>query len=345
MIERQNIKPITGTFANMMISDTGIANAGRKEWEQDFRMLNILGIDRLFVIRTEFEQNGCRLSAEDPRSTTWPEDRCLLDMIFRLCDQYGLDLYLGGPVSVTNLHAGDWKKEIDDTRRYYDRTVEKYASHPCFKGIYISLEALPWHFNFLEICTAVLQYIRRNFPEKKTFMSPTFCGLKGDMKSQYTAEEWTDIYGRYFFDHVSGLLDYCAPQDKIAIPECRLGEIGDNGLRHWYEEAGKIFRRNEIEFWSNVETFQRPFPGHGEPPSVFRQADYRTLYMKLAEASPFVSRIVTYEYFSCMSPNSEWGSSSRLLARYMEMIGKDPESIAEVYGISASANCSTRQGL
>ena len=84
--------------------------------------------------------------------------------------------------------------------------------------------------------------------------------------------------------------------------------------------------------WSNIETFQRSFPGHGEPPEVFRQADYRSLYMKLQEASTLVERIITYEFFSCMSPNTEWGSARRLLARYLEMIGKDPAIIDEIYG-------------
>ena len=80
------------------------------------------------------------------------------------------------------------------------------------------------------------------------------------------------------------------------------------------------------------ETFQRPFPGHGEPPNVFRQGDYRSLYMKLSEASPLVKRIITYDFFTCMSPNTEWGSSRRLLARYLEMIGRDPALIDEIYG-------------
>ena len=53
--------------------------------------------------------------------------------------------------------------------------------------------------------------------------------------------------------------------------------------------------------------------------------------MKLAEATPLVKRIITYEYFSCMSPNTEWGSARRLLARYLEMIGKDPALIDEIY--------------
>ena len=53
--------------------------------------------------------------------------------------------------------------------------------------------------------------------------------------------------------------------------------------------------------------------------------------MKLAEASPLVKKIITYEFFSLMSPNTEWGSSRRLLARYLEMLGKDPAIIDDIY--------------
>ena len=331
MLKNVKLKPITGTFVNMIVSDTGITNTGLKEWEQDFRMMQLLGIDQIFVIRTEEEIHGVHLSAEDPRSTTWPEDENLLDMVFRLADKYGMRLFLGGPQGITNLHLGDWKKEVDDNCRYYDRTVAKYAGHKCFQGLYVSLEALPWHFNFLDICTEILKYFRKNFPQMKTFMSPSFTGPLGDMSTRYTPETWRDIYGRYFFERVAGLLDYCAPQDKIAAPECVLGEIGENGLTQWYTMAKELFGQCGIELWSNVESFQRPFPGHGEPAGVFRQGDYRTLYTKLAAASPYVERIITYDYFTCMSPNTEWGTARRLLERYCEMVGKDPAIINEVF--------------
>jgi hypothetical protein len=137
MLDNIKLTPISGTFINMIVPDTGITNAGLNEWEQDFKMLKYLGFDKIFIIRTEFEQNGKHLSAEDPRSTTWKEDKCLLDMTFRLADKYDLDLYLGGPVSISNLHIGDWHKEVDETKRYYERTVAKYEHHKCFKGIYI----------------------------------------------------------------------------------------------------------------------------------------------------------------------------------------------------------------
>ena len=101
MLKNAGIKPISGTFANMLISDTGIVNAGLKDWENDFKIMKAIGMDHIFIIRTECEQNGVYLSAEDPRSTTWPEDECLLDMIFRLSEDYGMTVYLGGPQSIT----------------------------------------------------------------------------------------------------------------------------------------------------------------------------------------------------------------------------------------------------
>jgi hypothetical protein len=131
---------------------------------------------------------------------------------------------------------------------------------------------------------------------------------------------------------VAGLLDYCAPQDTLAGPFCKLGEIESNGLNARYPEVKKLFDRNNIELWSNVETFQRAFAGHGEGKGFYRQSDYRTLYMKLAEATPFVKNIVTYDFFTCMSPNTEWGSARRLLARYLEILGKDPAIIDEIFG-------------
>ena len=332
MLQNQNLLPITGSFINMLIPDTGITNNGLKDWEKDFQFMKAIGMDHLFVIRTEFEQGGQKLSAEDPRSTTWKEDACLLDMVFRLADKYGMTLYLGGPVSITNLHMGDWKKEIDDTKRYYDRTIAKYADHPCFKGLYVSLEALPWHFNFFDICAEVLDYMKKNYPEKKTFMSPSLIAVTGNMSQRYTPDQWVDIYGRYFYEKIAGKLDYCAPQDTLSIPACELGVIQDNGLTEWYSKVNKLFTACGIEHWTNIETFQRPFPGHGEPSGVYRQIDYRSLYMKLQTASPFVKKVITYDYFSCISPNSEWGSSRRLLARYLEMIGRDPVIIDEIFG-------------
>ena len=61
MLKGVEIKPITGTFMNMLIPDTGISNNGLIDWEQDFRMMKALGMDYLFVIRTEYEEPKNRI--------------------------------------------------------------------------------------------------------------------------------------------------------------------------------------------------------------------------------------------------------------------------------------------
>lgn len=329
MLQDIQLKPITGTFISPLLGDTGINNWGLREWEQDFRLMKVVGIDTVIVIRCEMERGGHYWSALDPRSTTWPEDPNILSMFFRLADEYGMNLFLGGPVGITNLHVGDWRKELEDTKRFYEKMFTLFGHHKCFTGLYNALEALPWHFNFFDILLGVAKFFREIGPDKKTLISPSFYGPHGDMTTHYTPEQWIDIYGRYFFEPAAGLIDYCAPQDKFAVPDCRLGEIHESDICEWYRETLKLFERCGIELWANIETFQRPYVVP-ENAGFFRQSDYRTLYMKLQAAAPYAAKLITFEFDSCMSPKAEWGSSRRLLERYLEMIGRDPTVVGEI---------------
>ena len=327
---KQKIMPITGTFVSPIYNDTGINNWGLKEWEQDFRMMQAIGIDTVIVLRTEWEQNGRHFSALDPRSTTWEEDPDILSMFFRLADKYAMKLFLGGYISLTSLYKGESGKVIADNERFYEKVLSRFNHHPSFYGLYVTIEALPWHFDFFRIVMETLKIMRRLAPEKKTLFSPTFYGLTGYMNTHYTPEEYFRIYGEGLYDRVGGLLDYCAPQDKFTMPECSYDQIIESELCRWYELSRECLSRNGIGVWGNVESFQRPFL-HKEGCGFFRQADYRSLYMKLASATPYLDKIITFEFSTCMSPNAEWGSAGRLLARYLEMIGLSPELIAQIY--------------
>ena len=130
MLHGVPLKPITGTFVNMLISDTGIVNAGLKEWEQDFQMMKAMGMDQLFVIRTEHERDGVHLSAEDPRSTTWPEDECLLDMGRHIGMKVQFDPLLGGVVR-TRDHP-DLRDRL--RRKGQILLVHPVAQHPARNG-------------------------------------------------------------------------------------------------------------------------------------------------------------------------------------------------------------------
>ncbi|MCX6985479.1 MAG: DUF4434 domain-containing protein [Lentisphaerae bacterium] len=273
MINNLKLTPITGTFVSPMLGDTGINNYGLEEWETDFKLMRAIGIDTVIVICCEMERGGQRFSAMDPRSTTWPEDPDLLSMFFRLSEKYGMKLYLGGTLGITNLHLGEWRKEVHENEIFYGKMLSRFGHYSCFQGLYVSLEALPWHFNFFDVMIGVIEAMRRLAPEKKTLISPSFFPLTGNMSSRYSLEEFKRVWGSGFFEKVAGKLDYCAPQDTL---------------------------------------------------------DYRGLYMKLQAASPYAEKLITFEFTSCISPNSEWGSSARLFDRYLEMTGLDKKAAHKI---------------
>lgn len=325
MIDPKMLKPITGTFVAPIVNDTGLNNWGRAEWEANFRRIKILGMDTVIVIGVEYQQNGHRQSALDPRNTTWPEDPDLLSMIFRLCDANGLRLYLGGVCNCDNVYADRWREEIDENRALYELLLRRFGHHDCFHGFYVTLEAIPWQYHWPEIVEGVLDAARSLDPSKKTLISPSLNMPRGDMATRYTPAEFGEVYGR-MFDRLAGKLDACAWQDKFNDVDCRAGEILPNVLEEWYGAAAKFHARNNIELWANVESFQRPSQAIGMY-ETFRQADYRTLIAKLQAAAPHAEKIITFEYFTCMSPEAEWGSAGRLLERYMEALGIDREAL------------------
>jgi hypothetical protein len=47
-------------------------------------------------------------------------------------------------------------------------------------------------------------------------------------------------------------------------------------------------------------------------------------------ASKYADKLITFEYFTTMSPDAEWGSSGRLLERYIEALGLDRSTTSEV---------------
>jgi hypothetical protein len=322
MLTPSQYKPITGTFVSCVAGDTGINNWGLAEWEYEFRLYKAIGIDTVIIIRCEVESDGLYQSGFDPRSTSWPEDPDLVSMFFRLSEEHGMKLYLGGTESLDNLYKGYWKQEIENNRIFYERALDKFGDYKCFHGLYYTVEALPWHFNFCDIVIGTAEAAHKLAPGMKKLFSPTLYGLTGYPNRHYTLDDFKKIYGQ-LLQTISGKLDYCAWQDKYFLPNCRMGQVLETSLDDWYRAAKQITEAAGAEFWSNIETFQRSTTTaeHRD----FRQIDYRSLAFKLQTAARYAAKNITYEFSTCLSPNAEWGSSARLLARYLEMAGLDPE--------------------
>lgn len=317
MLDPKTLKPITGTFIAPIVNDTGTNNWGLREWDRNFRIARAIGIDTIIIIGVEYDIGGHRQSALDPRNTTWPQDANLLDMAFRLSEEYGFTLYCGGVCDGNNVYADQYEEEIEENRQVYEMALDRYGKYKCFRGFYVTLEAIPWQYHWPEVIEGVCDAARALDRSKKTLLSPSFNSPKGDMASRYSPQEFGRVYGR-MFDRLKGKLDACAWQDKFADVDCKLGRMLPNVLTEWYTTAAEFHRRNGVELWANIESFQRPDQGqHG----VYRQGDYRNLITKIQAASPHAQKLITFEYFTCMSPDAEWGSAGRLLDRYLEAVG------------------------
>jgi hypothetical protein len=320
MLDINTYMPITGTFVSCVFgnNDTGINNWGLEEWENEFKLYNKIGIDTIIIIRCEETRNGVHSSGLDPRSTTWSEDENLIAMFFRLCEKYKLKLYVGGTQNLDNLYKGYWQKEVDESKAFYEKMLEMFGHYSCFEGLYCTVEALPWHFNFCDISIGIVEEAHKLAPEMKKIFSPTLYPVNGYLET-YSLMDFEKLYGD-MLQAMSGKLDYCAWQDKEYIPACRLGEMENTKIENWLSSAKNITERAGIGFWVNVETFQRAST-KAHKQQEYRQIDYRCLAAKLQAASKFADKIITYEFSTCMSPNAEWGSSKMLLKRYLEMLG------------------------
>ncbi len=326
MIDPATLQPITGTFLAPLINDTGTNNWGRKEWEANFRLARSIGMDTIILIGVEYDIGGHRQSALDPRNTTWKEDPNLFSMVFRLCEENGLKLYCGGVCDGNNVYADRPEEEIAENRQVFEMALDRFGKHKCFHGFYVTLEAIPWQYHWPEIVEGVCDAARALDRSKKTLISPTFNAPRGDMASRYTPQEFGEVYGR-MFDRLKGKLDACAWQDKFNDVDCKFGQMQPNVLDQWYAAAQVFHRRNGIALWGNVESFQRPSQAVGAH-AYFRQADYRNLITKIQSASRFCEKLITFEFFTCMSPQAEWGSAGRLLERYIEAVGIDRARVA-----------------
>jgi hypothetical protein len=323
MLSPSNYIPITGTFVTSMLGDTGINNWGLREWEYEFQLYKAIGIDTIIILNCEQEENGVHVSGLDPRSTTWPEDQNLIAMFFRLSEKYDMKLYPGGTQSLNNLYLGHWRQEVEDNKIFYEKLLEMFGDYKCFEGLYYSIEALPWHFNFFNVAIGTAEVAHELAPEKKKLFSPTLYGITGYTNASYELEDFEKLYSE-MLQGMAGKLDYCAWQDKYYTPNCKMGEIQESSLDGWHTVAKKITEAAGAEYWVNIESFQRTTITK-RPTQNYRQIDYRSLAAKLQAAARYAKKNITFSFSTCMSPNAEWGSSGLLLERYLEMVGMDPD--------------------
>ena len=288
---------ITGTFLDGMACDVPSNNFTPEDWTKQFDEFRSLGMDTGIVIRAGWG-NSSLYDSQVMRTTLFPEED-MLELFFREADRTEMKLFVGLYDSFCYWLKNDWDPEVELSSRLIDELLERYSHHRSFYGWYLCHEGdLRYHQE--KIWNPLARKMRAITPDKLILVSPRYCGIKYDPSCVLTPDQHKRHF-EYIFNEMNGLIDIAAFMD---------GHVDYKDLGIFAEVTAEVCAKYGIEFWSNLETFDRDMPWRF-PPIEFTKLEY-----KLKAVQPYASKVITFEAPHFLSSLSMFPSARNLLRCY-----------------------------
>lgn len=291
---------ISGTFIDEITHDIPSQNWGPQEWRKEFQLYSRIGIDTVVIIRAGY-QDKCVFPAKSVPGLL-PIDEDLGITLLDAAAECGLSLYWGLFDSGTYWLRRSWWREVDLNKAFVDEVVERYGSHPAFRGWYMCHESPRNDFHIIELFNQLGHHCKSCL-DLPVLISPYPMGSKQFATGEaFTLSETFEHWDR-IFDATKGAVDICAFQD---------GQIQFSELPEFHLGISELCKKHGLQCWSNVESFDRDMP------IKFPPADWRKLKLKMEAASKVASKLITFEFAHFMSPNSCYPAAHNLFRRYCE---------------------------
>ncbi|MHB9036203.1 MAG: DUF4434 domain-containing protein [Armatimonadota bacterium] len=304
-----NIGKITGTFLDEITWDIGSQNWSAEDWKRDFEAMSFIGIDTVVIIR-----GGLRDQAVFPSEVVGNTgDPDLAKLFLDEAEKHNMRLFFGtydsgeiwsGFYDGTGVTDSRVEAEIAADIRFVDEVMSRYGGHPAFHGWYMTHEVGYNQEGISSLFKGLATHMRQITPSLPILISPFYAtrSILSDncLSPDEFRESWRELLGA-----VNGLVDIMAFQDGV----CTNAEFPEYlaAVKSCADEFG-------IEFWNNVETFDRNL-SYKFPPR-----DIRVLSKRLELAQPYVAKHITFEFSHFMSPNSCFPGAANLYRRYCETI-------------------------
>lgn len=298
----RQIGKITGTFLDEITWDIESQNWSFDDWKREFDALAFVGVDTVIIIR-----GGLRDQAVFPSEVvgnTYDPD--LAQVFFDEAAKRGMKLWFGNYDS-GRLYSGkglDVGEEFEFNKRFVDEVWLRYGGHPAWGGWYETHEVCSNYPGANELFKRMATFLKEKTPHLPILISPYYPSKLLMKENGLTPGQFGQSW-RELLNGLGGLIDVMAFQDGT----CAIDELAD-----YMAEAERFGRELGIEFWNNVETFQRGL-SYNFPPR-----DYRILFRRLEIADPFVTKHISFELPHFMSPNSIFPAARNLYKRYCEMV-------------------------
>lgn len=281
------------------------------DWRQKVREIAELKMEYIIIMATALFDRCYFDSEVFPRADIPCSDP--IEAVLDEADKLNINVFLG------NGFYGDWTKPsvnitseevLDRTFRAMDELAKKYSHHKSFYGWYfpdevcIILRFSKKFINYVNLCT---KRCREITPGKKTLIAPYGTNLT--------------LTNSYYVDALASLdVDFIAYQDEIGVQKTRVwqSERIFARLKKAHDKAGRA------ALWADIELFK--FEGMVYK-SALLPADFSRIQRQIENVSPYVDKIVGYQYTGLMNPKNSPSfagheSSAKFYEEYSEYLKK-----------------------
>jgi hypothetical protein len=296
------VKRIEGTFIQFWASmrDIGVA-----QWQREFAAMHALGFHTVILQWTQAEGKNL-FEPPDPFPT-------LTD----LAHQRGMKVIFG--LRHDNRWWREWgnaeylREEARESVALAREVYRRYGKHPAFGGFYIPYELWDGSFNeaqmenLRELLHTIGRACRQLAPSSPVILAPFFAGL---LSPERFEQMWLKLLqGR--------------PVDVVALQD-GVGARGwddqiEERVTPYFAAMHRACRQHGVKLWCDLECFRLTNANPSRP--QFAPASAERVIRQLRVVSPYVERVVIFDFYHYMSPYR--GEAHRALYEgYLKAIGK-----------------------
>ncbi|WP_455627685.1 DUF4434 domain-containing protein [Parabacteroides chinchillae] len=291
--QNPNIKPVAGSWFEFLHHSHAAAKYWNpilykytdEQWRAMIKDIRDLGMEYLVLLSVADDGKTFYPSKLQPRYDLASPDP--LETVLSAADEFGIKFfvsndYWGDPRELGKMMTG---KEIAALRaKGMEEVAEKYSHHKSFYGWYYPNES-----NLVETMDDItIGYVNDNSrlaheltPNCKTMIAPY--GTRTVKADDYYAKRLEKLD-----------VDIIAYQDEVGVQKSKAGEVGK-----YFEALSKAHNKaGRAKIWADLEIFDFEGPVYTSPaiPSTFDR-----LLVQMEDVSPFVEKILIYQYSGFMS--------------------------------------------
>lgn len=282
------MKPLAGTWfefshhnrAEGKYWNAALNNFTEAQWRAKIREIHEFGMEYIVLMASSLNRAAYFDTGIFPRAEMACENP--IEVLLSEAGSLGMKVFVG------NGFYGDWRRAgknmrdkavVSRTLRAMGELAGQFGGHPGFYGWYLSDESCIFRrfgkrfVDYVNLCSREAKTL---CPRHKILITPYGTNLaKPDGK--FTAQlEALDV-------------DFIAYQDEVGVGKTKLDNTARifAGLNRAHERAGRA------RLWADIELFR--FEGLPYL-SALLPADYRRIKQQIENVSPFVEKILCYQY-------------------------------------------------